>query len=499
MAGEPRTRLRNGVARGSGLTLLGEKKAPASPLRSSAWAIDHWTRMNHNTFAVKDDQSIPAVHRQPEGLSEMKDDILILGGGLSGLAAAHYLEGRCTVVEAEKEPGGLCRSFEKAGFVYDIGGHVLFSKDTPLLSEIISWLGRNVARKFRRNQIWYKDRFVKYPFENGLSVLDKQEIFECLMGFLDRKPGRPRNLEEWCSDRFGRGLAEKYLIPYNRKIWKYDLSDMSTHWVDRIPSPPLEDIVKSAVGIETEGYTHQLHFYYPKRGGIQSLTNALAKPLSGIKTGFTVRRVKKERDGWSVSDGATSLHGRRLISTIPLFDLVRSLEGVPLKVRERLDRLRYNSLILVMIAVRHEGLAEKTALYIPDPKILPHRVCFMKYFSDNNAPRGSSHLVAEITAPPAGARLKTSPDLLVESVIAGIKDICGFSPNEVIATDVRVIKYAYVIYDAEYLASLQIIRGFLRSTGIQPLGRFGNFEYLNMDQCVEAARRLVESLPRTLN
>lgn len=427
----------------------------------------------------------------------MKDEILILGGGLSGLAAAHYLPGRCTVVEAEKSPGGLCRSFDKDRFVYDIGGHVLFSRNTGLLSEMISWLGTNVARKFRRNQIWYKDRYVKYPFENGLSVLDKDEIFECLMGFLDKKAARPRNLEEWCRGRFGRGLAEKYLIPYNHKIWKYDLSKMSTHWVDRIPSPPLEDIVRSAIGIETEGYTHQLHFYYPKTGGIQSLTRSLVGSLPDVRTGFTVRSVRKAQDGWRVSDGQETLRCRHLISTIPLFDLIDSLERVPPKVKDRIDKLRYNSLMLVMIGVKHEGLSEKTALYIPDEKILPHRVCFMKYFSRNNAPRGTSHLVAEITVPPSSARLKTSPDLLIEIVISGIKDICGFSVNDIMATDVQVIKYAYVVYDAQYLANMRIIRDFLKSIGIHPLGRFGNFQYLNMDQCVEAAKLLVESLSRT--
>jgi protoporphyrinogen oxidase len=427
----------------------------------------------------------------------IEDDTLILGGGLSGLAAAHYLRGRCTVVEAEQSPGGLCRSFEKSGFVYDIGGHVLFSKNTGVLEEMIAWLGPNVARRYRRNQIWYKDRFVKYPFENGLSALAKDEIFDCLMGFLQRKTTKPGNLAEWCRFRFGRGLASKYLIPYNQKIWKYDLAKMSTHWVDRIPSPPLEDIVKSAIGIETEGYTHQLHFFYPKRGGIQSLAQSLARSLPRVKTGYTVRSIKKERNVWRVSNGDSTVRARRLVSTIPLHDLIGSLEHVPLRVKNAVGRLKYNSLILVMVAVKHEGLSQKTALYIPDPKILPHRVCFMKYFSPRNAPPGFSHLVAEITVPPSSSCLRTAPSLLIEKVVSGIKDICDFSANDIILTDVQLIKYAYVIYDSQYLKNIRIVYDFLKSTGIQPLGRFGRFQYLNMDQCVEAAGRLVRGLPRT--
>lgn len=430
-------------------------------------------------------------------ISPDENGILILGGGLSGLAAAHFLQGRCTVVEAEQSPGGLCRSFEKNGFVYDIGGHVLFSKNTKVLKEIIDWLHPNVAQKYRKNQIWHRDRYVKYPFENGLSALDKDEIFDCLMGFLERKTTRPKNLGEWCRFRFGRGLADKYLIPYNRKIWKYDLSKMSTHWVDRIPSPPLEDIVRSAVGIETEGYIHQLHFYYPKRGGIQSLTRSLAGSVPAIRTGFAVRHIKKEKNVWCVSDGDSTVRARRLISTIPLFDLIDSLEHAPLRVKMAVGNLKYNSLILVMVAVKHEGLSQKTALYIPDPKILPHRVCFMKYFSRRNAPAGSSHLVAEITVPPSSSCLRIAPDLLIEKVVSGIKDICDFSVNDIILTDVKFIKYAYVIYDSQYLKNIRIVCDFLKSTGIQPLGRFGRFQYLNMDQCVEAAGQLVRSLART--
>jgi protoporphyrinogen oxidase len=429
-------------------------------------------------------------------MASKNDDILILGGGLSGLSAAHYLGGRCTVLEAEQSPGGLCRSFEKNGFVYDIGGHVLFSKNKRVLNEMISWLGPNVAQKFRRNQVWYKDRYVKYPFENGLSALDKDEVYECLVSFLRRKKAEPKNFLEWCRHRFGQGIADKYLLPYNRKIWKYDLDKMSTHWVERIPSPPLEDIIKSAIGIETEGYLHQLHFYYPKIGGIQSLTQSLARSVPDIRTGFSIRHIRKDLCGWSISDGHATVHGRRLISTIPLFDLLGSLDRVPLRVKTRIERLRFNSLILVMVAVNHEGLSKKTAIYIPDPEILPHRVCFMKYFSRKNAPRGSSHVVAEITAPPSSSWLTTSADLLIEKVISGIKDICGFSVNDVIETDVRLIRYAYVVYDRQYLENMRIVNEFLRSIGVHPLGRFGSFQYLNMDQCVEAARRLVESLSR---
>ena len=153
------------------------------------------------------------------------------------------------------------------------------------------WLGKNLHQQRRNNQIWYQDRFVKYPFENGLAALKKQDVYECLMGFLEREAGKnPHNLEDWCRFRFGEGIAGKYLLPYNDKIWKRAAKDISVHWVERIPSPPTEDIVKSAVGIETEGYTHQLNFFYPTRGGIEALIRSLAKDLR-VQSGFRVNKL----------------------------------------------------------------------------------------------------------------------------------------------------------------------------------------------------------------
>jgi len=419
------------------------------------------------------------------------DNRLILGAGLAGLSVAHYLGDKVRLLEAGKRPGGLCQSYTKDNFVYDIGGHILFSKDKDILNEILGWLGSNVHQKRRKNEVWYKDRFVKYPFENDLSSLDKQENFECLMSFLQRKDNVSKNLYDWCVDRFGTGIAQKYLIPYNEKIWKRDPKNMSLHWVDRIPSPPMEDIIKSAIGIKTEGYTHQLNFSYPKTGGIESLIKSLITKESNIKTEFRVNKIIKKKDEWHISDGNRTEYCNTLISTMPIFDLVNSLENVPEKVVQALSRLQYNSMILVMVGVNHTGLQKQTAFYIPDPNILPHRVCFLNSFSEFNAPTGCSHLVAEITLPPEHKLLKTSKEDVIQRVINDVKDICEFKEQDIISTDYKVIKYAYVVYDSDYLKNRKIIFDYLDFLGIFYTGRFGSFKYINMDACVRMSKDLV--------
>ena len=157
-----------------------------------------------------------------------------------------------------------------------------------LVDYMVSLLGDNVHRARRNNKIYYRGRYVKYPFENGLFDLDPQDRFECLYHYIKNDYPPPKtNFKEWLYHHFGKGLAEKYLIPYNEKIWNVPAEQLGLEWVEgRVPKPPLEDVIKAAVGVETEGYTHQLYFSYPLRGGIESLPRALERQVAEYHSGF---------------------------------------------------------------------------------------------------------------------------------------------------------------------------------------------------------------------
>ncbi len=200
----------------------------------------------------------------------------ILGGGLTGLTIASSLQHGCGVLEKCEECGGLCRTVSDQGFTFDRGGpHIIFSRNQESLNFIVQALGENCVRLRRNNKVFFKGRYVKYPFENGLSDLPKEDNFECLYHYIVNNSPKPVNFKEWLYFTFGKGITEKYLIPYNEKIWNMKTELMSLEWVEgRVPKPPLEDVIKSAIGIETEGYTHQLSFYYNERGGIQALIRA---------------------------------------------------------------------------------------------------------------------------------------------------------------------------------------------------------------------------------
>ncbi len=422
----------------------------------------------------------------------------ILGGGLTGLTLGYLmkqLSREFEVLEKENECGGLMRTLHENGFSFDYGGsHVIFSKNAETLSFMLSLLGNNKLTRERNTKVLYKACYVKYPFENGLADLPREETFECLSSFIqnliNKEIGqlkKPRTLKEWFYYTFGKGITEKYLLPYNKKIWKYPIENIGLDWVDRVPAPPIEDVIKSALDIKTEGYIHQLHFHYPKKDGIEALITALeAQMKKNILNNFEVKRLKQENGLWTVSNGKEEKHFDKIISTIPIHKLVTAI-NTPKKVKTAAKKLRYNSLITIMIGTNKSKINDLSWLYIPNKNILPHRVSFPSNFSPNVAPCGKSSLLAEITCTPRSKIWKMTDDEIIAKVIDDLQNAALLNKKDVCFARAKRSEYAYVINDLTYNENLRIVKNFLKTAGIDIIGRFGSFRYLNMDACIESA------------
>lgn len=431
----------------------------------------------------------------------------VLGGGLAGLAAANFLTHDFEVLEKNDECGGLCRSLREDGFVFDYGGgHIIFSRDKKVLRYLVERLGKNVVKRRRNTKIFFKGRYVKYPFENGLSDLPRPDNYECLYSYVENWMARereelrePRNFMEWMYYTFGRGITEKYLIPYNRKIWNFEPARMAVDWVkDRVPQPPVADVVKSSLGIQTEGYVHQLFFYYPKRGGIQSLIKNFERGIGNkITRGFNVKRVAKEGDSWVVSDGVREKVFNRIISTIPIMELVETYRGAPARVKKAARGLKYNSLVTVLLGFDVKKLNDIHWLYFPrDEDGLFNKVCFPFNNSSHVVPKGKSSAIVEITCRHRDDVWKEKDEKLIEHTLNKLDENEVADRRKVCFSKVMRSKYAYVINDLGYNRNIKVCRDFFAREGVELCGRFSEFKYLGMDATVKSAVEKAEALNR---
>ena len=417
----------------------------------------------------------------------------ILGGGISGLSFAYFLKSDYEILEKNSRCGGLASSFSENGFTFDVsGGHIIFSKDNETLELMKSVLGENIVKNKRNTKILFKNRYIKYPFENGLSDLPKEDNYECLYHYINNPhKENPANFGEWVYHVFGKGIAEKYMIPYNRKIWKFDPFRMSMHWVERIPKPPMEDVIKSSLGIETEGYTHQLFFYYPKLNGTQALVDAFEHKVKNVTKNFEIVSIEKQKNGkWIVKNKNESKEFDRIVNTLPLQDLFKCLKDVPKDVDMAVKNLKYNSLINLCVGIDEPEKTDISWLYVPEEDVLFNRVVYLGNYSKETSPKNKSALIVETTFNEGDEMSKMPEKELTEELINGLHKKKILDKSKVCYTKIFKTKYAYIVFDIDYNKNLKTVLDYLESISIKSTGRFAEYQYINMDQCIMRAKNL---------
>ncbi|MCW4051481.1 MAG: FAD-dependent oxidoreductase [Candidatus Bathyarchaeota archaeon] len=421
--------------------------------------------------------------------------ITILGAGLAGLSAAYHLKGDYLVLERESSVGGLCRSVDIGGYVFDYAPHILFTRDEYAKNLFFSLLGDNVHTQERQAYIYMEDTFVKYPFEVNLHPLPKRIIEECIQGVIEKKEFEPRNFLEWIQTTFGEGIAKHYMVPYNQKIWKYPLAKMNTEWVaGRIPSPSADEMRKGVKGEVNKDYGPNAMFWYPKYGGIGALANEFKEGLN-VSLNSDAVEIKTTADGVKTiytQDGKTKdVVSEKVLSSLPLPELIKSLDDVPTEVVKAADSLVYNSIVCVNVGVKRPNIINKHWLYFPEKDLIFNRISFPMNFSPYTTPEGRSSVLVEVTYRGDPLDQDETRDTVLQDLVKAniIRD-----DDEVEVSDTADFKYAYVIYDLHHTENVKIIRDFLDSINIIPIGRFGEWEYYNMDKAILSGRRAAEKL-----
>ncbi|WP_435163264.1 protoporphyrinogen/coproporphyrinogen oxidase [Candidatus Pelagibacter bacterium nBUS_25] len=421
--------------------------------------------------------------------------ILILGGGIAAISLAKFLQNKkeieeITILEKDDKIGGLLRSYRVNNIFYDVGPHIIFSRDKKILNLILKTLGKNKNKIRRSNKILYdKNTYIKYPFENELYKLPKKDLKFALNKFLNNKftKLKPKTMKEFFLKNFGEGIFNLYLGPYNNKIWKMNTAKLDTQMVERIPRPPDEDIINSAKGIITEGYTHQLYFHYPKKGGIQSLFDAFHKKLNKkvkILTSVQLDKINLSNKKYLVKSNQGTFESEKIFSTIPLNEF-HSYFNKNKKIKEISKKLQYNSIIIAMVNIKGNIGGNNFALMVPNKNIIFHRISKLDFLGKNYSVKNSTTFQIEITYKNNSKISKMNDDQIFKMIFLGLKEL-NFIKNQsdVNFKDLKKFKYAYVIYNLSHRNSVDKLLNFYKKKGIDFLGRWGSWEYLNSDQVI---------------
>ncbi|KAJ3206564.1 hypothetical protein HDU82_004435 [Entophlyctis luteolus] len=455
-------------------------------------------------------QSKPVSHRQV--------DVLIIGAGPTGLGAAKRLaqlkHDSWLIVDAFEHPGGLASTDETPeGFLFDVGGHVIFSH-YKYFDQCLEEALPNKDDWFTHERVSYVrsfDRWVPYPYQNNVSMLPKEAQVKALSGMidayttslLDRAP--PKNFDEWIVRNMGEGLAEMFMRPYNFKVWAIEPKYMQCQWLgERVAAPDLKLAVTNVVLNKVAGnWGPNATFKFPARGGTHGIWKAVAStlPAGKLECNTVVVGVDHTKKVVTLQDGSTIKYNK-LINTMPVDELAKILTPSLPKVVEHTKELIFSSTHVLGIGIRGtrpERIGDKCWLYFPESDSPFYRATIFSNYSPFNQPAKDVKLATVRLAKSAdriSGNAKAGPywslmlevseskvkpvnlETIMEETIQGCINTGLLLPgDEIVSLYHRRFYHGYPTPSLTRDSHLSVILPELQKVDIWSRGRFGSWKY----------------------
>jgi protoporphyrinogen oxidase len=427
--------------------------------------------------------------------------IVILGGGLAGLATAYFLgEIQNVVLEAEARAGGLCRSRTIDGFTFDYTGHLLHLRD-PRAEKLVDELWPETFAVVSRNaSIRTRGVTLPFPFQANLHGLPRAIVADCILGAAEALaqpvPDDPSlSFRAWSLAALGRGISEAFMFPYNAKLFRREPEAMTADWVSwAVPRPNLAEVVRGALGIANERMGYNATFRYPKRGGIEIVPNAFAARVKTLRTNSRVRAVDLARRNVTLATGETIAYDR-LVSTIPLPHLLGMACGLGFDGAALAARLDWSVVGCLNLGIARPDVGSGAHwVYFPDREAPFYRAGFPHAMSDGVCPRGTSSLYVEF-----GLRRDepVDPTALERAALAAlVQEGVLRDDDRVIARDFIRIDPGYVIFDRARQDVMAEAIPRLEALGVKTIGRYGAWTYSYMERAMLDGLEAAEALAR---
>jgi len=420
---------------------------------------------------------------------------------MAGFGAAHKLhtEGITPVMyDKNSYHGGHTASFRHgSGFLFDIGPHISFTKD-PRIQELFaeSVGGKYESVPVNLNNYW-QGYWPQHPVQLHMHGLPEDLILKVITEFVEERnaPEKPiKNYADWLLASFGKTFSETFPMQYAKKYHLTSADNMTTDWLGpRIYKPSLEEVLRGALSASAPQIHYITNFRYPSEGGFVSYLKKFL-PMGNLKLSHEVVSIDPRARQLRFSNGAVAKYDA-LVSSVPLPDLVRMVEGVPKDVLDAAGRLACSTCVLVNVGVDRDDISNAHISYFYDDDICFTRLSFPHMLSATNVPAGKGSIQAEVYFSDKYRPMTGSPDDLIEPVIADLRR-CGLlkESDRVIFKSAMLVKYANIIFDLERSAALKTVHGYLDDVGVQYCGRFGDWGYLWTDEAFKSGENAGEKV-----
>ena len=416
---------------------------------------------------------------------DLETRFLIIGAGISGLAFADWVEGDDYLIcEGDQEVGGYCKTITQDGFVWDYSGHFFHFRHKDIERYLVDRMqGQRVLEIAKDSRIWWKGELIDFPFQKNIHQLPKDDFVDCLVDLYFKEDRPAASFREMLYAKFGRSIAEMFLVPYNEKLYATDLATLDVDAMGRFfPYADVDEIVRNFRKADNTSYNAT--FTYPEGGAIQYVHALMAGiDPARVRLGERVERIDLGQRVAHTSRGR-SIRYEQVVSSAP-FPRLLEMTGL----EHEAAAFTWNKVLVFNLGFDRKGPSGIHWVYFPQRDLSFYRVGFY----DNIFGTDRMSLYVEIGFPRdavidegvvAGMRARVLGDLARVGIVEG---------HELVSHHSVVLDPAYVHITKGSLAEVERCKGALAEHGVRSIGRYGSWTYCSIEDNIVEARVLAES------
>jgi protoporphyrinogen oxidase len=393
-------------------------------------------------------------------------DILIIGGGVTGLSLASFLKSKdYLLIEKDDSLGGYCKTTISGDYIWDYSGHFFHFRNEEIKNYVLSEIDCELLEVNKITDIDYKGQIIDFPFQHNISQLNKEEYEECLNDLNTCGVEDKTTFKSYVRSTLGNGICDKFIIPYNEKLYACDLDKLEFDSMGRFFPK------------RNNNNSYNDTFIYPVKGSYEYIKSIL-KRVDESKIQLNTEVIDIDLKNKIVKTNNGEIKFNKLVSTLP-FDKL-------LKITNQPSELSSNKVVVFNLGFDKGSDIKTHWRYFPNDEIF-YRVGFY----NNILGQEKLSLYVEIGLE------KTDTFDQVELLNTVLTDL----RKSKVITDHNLIDYQFLMMNPAYVhiteKSKNTYQGWCKKYNPQKIfsiGRYGEWTYCSIEDNIIKAKEISDYL-----
>jgi protoporphyrinogen oxidase len=415
-------------------------------------------------------------------MERIEVDILILGAGVTGLSLGSFLDVRdYLILEREDSVGGYCKTKIQDGFVWDYSGHFFHFQDPEIKNYLLENIDCEIFTVQKKSHIYYSGNLIDFPFQNNIHQLSLDEFIECLRDvyLAEKGDSSPRSFKEHIYSKLGKSICDKFVVPYNEKLYAIDLNLLDIESMGRFfpEVQSFEDLLTNISSREKK-ISYNDTFIYPEFGCFEFIKSILKRvDESKILLNHNVINVDLEKKEVRTAEKTFSFN--KLVNTLPLNSLLK-MSG------DSSETLTSNKVAVFNLGFDLPTEITSNWIYFPGEEVF-YRVGFYNNIFDSSR----MSLYVEIG-------LSTDHSIREEELLE--KVMLDLNKSGIIK-DQKLISKQFIVMSPAYSHITEKSKSVYsdwcdkwNGSGIYSIGRYGEWTYCSIEDNIKQAKKLINKI-----